>query len=263
MLRIEVAEEGRSGSHGSADNPGRAGTIDVDDVSFVIGSDPTARVRLPASAARPDHIRIDRGTFRTAESSGPIGEGQSFTVGRYSVRVAPAPPGAVAAPPQRTVSLARELMRNLLGSDGEPTLEIESGPSVGAKRPLEPPDSVLVLGRGSEASWVILDPDLSKCHAEIRRGWDGVRVVDLGSKNGTKVDGARVREASLRDGSTIEIGNVVVRFRDPAERHLAADLPPAPIVVASTRRYSTAFYVAIAVMALAFAGLVWIALSSL
>lgn len=255
MLRIEVTEHGRTGLP----------PIDVDDVSFVIGSDPAARVRLPASIARPDHIRIDGRTYRTADGSGSIGDGVTFTVGNYLVRVAPAPPGAVAAPPQRTVSLARELMRSLLGGDGAPTLEIERGPSAGAKRPLAPPESVLVIGRGDDATWVILDSDLSKRHVEIRRGWDGVRLTDLGSKNGTRVDGVAVRAVDLRDGAIIEFGNTVARYRDPTERHLAAEPRSAPVVVAApavTPR-PFAFYAALAVMVLALVGIAWIAMSLL
>jgi predicted component of type VI protein secretion system len=85
-----------------------------------------------------------------------------------------------------------------------------------------------VIGRGDEASWVILDEDLSRTHAEIRRGWDGVTVVDLGSKNGTRVDGKRVGSdpAVLRDGAAITLGGLVMRFHDPAERHLRGE-PPA------------------------------------
>lgn len=230
----------------------------------MIGSDPTARVRLPASAARPHHVRIDGDTYRTDDASGTIGDGHTFRIGAYSVRVAPAPPGATAAPPQRTQSLARELMRNLLASDNAPTLQIERGPSAGVKRALQPPESTLVIGRGDEAMWVILDRDLSKLHAEIRRNWDGVRVVDLGSKNGTRVDGVTVQEAELRDGATLELGNVILRYRDPAERHLSA--APPPVVVEATARVtarttSAMFYLAVVVAAAALAGIVWIALS--
>lgn len=112
-------------------------------------------------------------------------------------------------------------MRGLLGAGAAPTLQIERGPSGGATRAL-PPEAALVIGRGDEAGWVILDEDLSRTHAEIRRGWDGVSVRDLGSKNGTRVEGAVVGPAGveLHDGARIELRNVELVFRDPAERHL-------------------------------------------
>jgi predicted component of type VI protein secretion system len=141
------------------------------------------------------------------------------------VRVEPSPGGTAASPPQRTESLARELVRSLLGAGAAPTLEIERGPAAGATRALPPPESALVIGRGDDAGWVLLDEDLSRTHAEVRRGWDGVTIRDLGSKNGTIVDGAMVDGAGvmLRDGARIELGNVVLRFRDPAERHLRGE----------------------------------------
>lgn len=271
MWRVIVREDGRAvsahgGGAGKVPSRDEAGIIDIGEPRFVIGSDPTAKVRLPAAIARPFHIRIDGDTYRTDEASGTIGDGHTFHIGAYTVRVAPAPPGAIAAPPQRTQSLARELMRNLLVGDSSPALEIERGPGVGTKRTLAPPESTLVIGRGDEAMWVILDRDLSKLHAEIRRGWDGVRVVDLGSKNGTRVDGVAVRQAELRDGATLELGNVILRYRDPAERHLAAEQPLVPAASAATGAAtrpapSAAFYAAIVVMVLAIAGVAWLALS--
>jgi FHA domain len=240
------------------------------DGAVVIGSAPSARIRLPVDEARPEHVRIEGqswtllaearigGMLRAAGDSGPLGHGVTFELGRYRVRVGIAPPGACPSPPQRTESLARELARSLLGDGAAPWLEIERGVGAGARRALAPPESTLVIGRGDEASWVILDEDLSRTHAEIRRGWDGVSAVDLGSKNGTRVDGQAIARSGsrsvggaiarsgsrggsrsgsrepveLRDGATLTLGRVVLRFHDPAERHLRGEppnaLPPGP-----------------------------------
>jgi predicted component of type VI protein secretion system len=127
----------------------------------------------------------------------------------------------------RTASLARELVRGLLGDGGEPTLAVEQGPMTGTSRALPPPVATVVIGRGDEASWVILDSDLSRTHAEIKRDWDGVHVRDLGSKNGTRLDGVAIDGAGslMADGGLLELGSVQLRFSDPAERHLRGDLP--------------------------------------
>lgn len=81
------------------------------------------------------------------------------------------------------------------------------------------PDSGLVIGRGDEADLRINDPAVSRQHAEIRIEVDGrkmtVSVIDLGSTNGTKVDGKKVKQALLRDGSAIVIGGTTVTVRDP------------------------------------------------
>jgi Protein of unknown function (DUF3662)/FHA domain len=79
----------------------------------------------------------------------------------------------------------------------------------GSTHPLVPPG--LVVGRGSEADLRINDPGISRRHAEFRvtggRGAPAISVADLGSTNGTLVDGRRVTEADLHDGSTVRVGN--------------------------------------------------------
>ncbi len=71
----------------------------------------------------------------------------------------------------------------------------------------------LVVGRGAEADLRINDPGISRRHAEFRLDGGQVRVADLGSTNGTLVDGHKVRETTLRDGATVRLGNtdLVVR----------------------------------------------------
>jgi len=226
VLRVVVSEEGREALP----------AVDVEG-DFVVGSAGDARIRLPEGG--PVHVR-----------AADVGAGKTYELGRYRVRVEPAPAGAVAASPQRTESLARELVRAMLGANAAPILEIERGKLAGAKRALAPPESVLVIGRGDEAGWIVDDGDLSRAHAEVRRGWDGARVKDLGSKNGTKVGGKRVAEAELRDGDLLEFGKLAMRFHDPADRRLREPV--------HTKRTPPAFYVALAIAAAAIAGLVWI-----
>ena len=262
MLRFEVSEAGQPALP----------ALDVADDVVVIGSGAAARIRLPAQVARDAHVRIARGAWTALaevvvdgvrRDGGPIGEGVVFELGGYRVRVAPAPSGTAASPPQRTESLARELVRSLLGDGAAPTLEVEQGPTVGARRMLPPPEASLVIGRGDEAHWVILDEDLSRAHAEVRRGWDGVTIRDLESKNGTRVDGEPVTETLLHDGAQIELGPVVLRFRDPAERHLRGGGTPGRAIAAApapARARSTALplVIAAAVAGLALAGLAWV-----
>lgn len=87
----------------------------------------------------------------------------------------------------------------------------------GMRHPLEPPG--VVVGRGSEADLRINDPGISRRHVEIRVDVNGdqisVSAVDLGSTNGTSVDGRKVQEALLRDGSRIHIGSTTLVVRNP------------------------------------------------
>ncbi|HEU0032992.1 MAG TPA: FHA domain-containing protein [Kofleriaceae bacterium] len=268
MRRFEISEAAASGQPGGAALP----ALDIDDADVVIGSGPTARVRLPAQVAREAHVRIQRdgwiaiadvivdGKPRLAGDAGPLGAGIVIELGSYRVRVTDSPRDAAASAPIRTESLARELVRGLLGAGAAPAFE---QPATGARRELAPPEHALVIGRGDEAGWVILDEDLSREHAEIRRGWDGVTIRDLDSKNGTFVDGARIRDAVLlHDGAELVLGNTRLVFRDPAERHLrgepAARTPARPPAPAPPRRSPLPFAIAIVIAVLAGAGMIWV-----
>ena len=66
--------------------------------------------------------------------------------------------------------------------------------------------SSLVIGRSSQCDVQVRDSKLSRRHCEIRLGPGGYTVRDLGSKNGTFVNGARVAEAKLGHGDRVQIG---------------------------------------------------------
>jgi len=70
----------------------------------------------------------------------------------------------------------------------------------------------VVLGRGVEADVQLPDTGVSRRHAQI----DGTRVEDLGSTNGTRVNGHRVQAADLQDGDRITLGGTEVVFRTGA-----------------------------------------------
>lgn len=75
-------------------------------------------------------------------------------------------------------------------------------------------ERVTSVGRGAENDVVIDDDSISRRHARIVRAPDGFRVEDLGSLNGTRVDG-RPAPATARDGARIEIGDVELSFVQP------------------------------------------------
>jgi pSer/pThr/pTyr-binding forkhead associated (FHA) protein len=56
------------------------------------------------------------------------------------------------------------------------------------------------------------DPGVSRQHAQIRTG-DTPTILDLGSTNGTIVDGRTVQEAELHDGARILLGSTTPVFR--------------------------------------------------
>jgi pSer/pThr/pTyr-binding forkhead associated (FHA) protein len=68
------------------------------------------------------------------------------------------------------------------------------------------------VGRNSDCTVTLADPRASRRHAEIRPTGDGFLLVDLGSMNGTLVNGVAVRERVLHDGDEISVGATVMRF---------------------------------------------------
>ena len=64
-----------------------------------------------------------------------------------------------------------------------------------------------VLGRSRECDCVLDDPNVSRRHAELRRGSTGDwQVVDLGSTNGIKVNGRQVESSRLSPGDEVSMG---------------------------------------------------------
>jgi len=89
----------------------------------------------------------------------------------------------------------------------------------GVRHPLDAPG--LVVGRGTEADLRINDPGISRRHIEFgvvpasASGHEhaGVWVRDLGSTNGMLVDGVKIGQSSLGDGSTVRIGHTTLTVR--------------------------------------------------
>jgi hypothetical protein len=73
-------------------------------------------------------------------------------------------------------------------------------------------ESVITIGRHPESNMVLADPNVSRNHAEIRPQGDRYVVVDLGSTNGTRVNGVRIDKQTLEDGDEITFGNTRMRF---------------------------------------------------
>jgi Protein of unknown function (DUF3662)/FHA domain len=118
---------------------------------------------------------------------------------------------------QATAQVTPNASRGRPAPSGRATASVEVN---GTRHPLTPPG--LVIGRGAEADLRINDPGVSRRHAEFRVTEVGpgsgrgpqVSVANLGSTNGTLLDGQRVRgEASLRDGSVVRVGSTDVTVR--------------------------------------------------
>lgn len=119
--------------------------------------------------------------------------------------VAPSPvappnlPGEVSQPGRRDVP--------------PPQLVVVGGPDIGKKLPINA--AKMGVGRANENEHVVHDLAVSRRHFQLLTRDDGVYVVDLGSGNGTRVNGTRVSEVRLVHGDKIQIGNTIFRFEMP------------------------------------------------
>jgi len=120
------------------------------------------------------------------------------------------------------------------------TLTLLAGPNVG--RIVAVPAEGLVVGRGGDADLRIDDAGLSRCHARLFRMGDGTYVQDLGSTNGSWVDGAPVRGAVLvSDGSRVALGPNTLfgaQIQDIAEQETTLQLYESTIRDGLTRVYN-------------------------
>ncbi len=89
----------------------------------------------------------------------------------------------------------------------------------------------LTVGRHADNLAQLPSPSVSGHHALIVQREDGFYVQDLGSRNGTRVNGAEIEEAKLNDGDRVSFGDVQGLFYvtdAPVEAPAAAE--PAPVV---------------------------------
>lgn len=108
----------------------------------------------------------------------------------------------------------------------QPTLTIVKGPQIGETFELNGP--AITIGRDPANSVFLNDMTVSRHHANLdlsRVALGYASIKDLGSLNGTWVDGAIVNEASLKDGSTIQIGTFRMVFHTNSRKaRIATDL---------------------------------------
>lgn len=120
-----------------------------------------------------------------------------------------------------------------------PELIVKTGPLAGHLIEVR---SEIVLGReGGDV--VVDDPKMSRRHAKVRPAGEGLEIEDLGSTNGTFLNGARIRGTRrLNAGDMVKMGETIIEMKAPlrkvGETRLAAAqspaVPPFPAPPAAT-----------------------------
>lgn len=102
--------------------------------------------------------------------------------------------------------------------------------------PQSPPHAV--LGQSSSCAIKLTDPHVSRRHIALTATPTHVLLMDLGSRNGTRVNGVLVREARLYGGETIAIGRTVLGVESelPRAANEPSTMPPPPVQAVSEIR---------------------------
>lgn len=101
------------------------------------------------------------------------------------------------------------------------SLAVVGGPDAG--RSFDVRAGTLRIGRAGDADLVVDDPDLSRVHAELAVGPDGVTLRDCGSTNGSSIDGHRLggEPQAITTASLVTLGSSRFRLRAPVARPAA------------------------------------------
>lgn len=137
-------------------------------------------------------------------------------------------------------ALADESTNMLQGDDKQPTLFVEAGKDLGREFTLQ--EGETAVGRGIDNDIILTDVSVSRKHMRLLCDADGITLIDLGSGNGTTLNGRRIHRALLGDGDRIEIGETVLVTRLPGAKPDLYHQPTlaAPIEATSDERLPSA-----------------------
>jgi ABC-type multidrug transport system ATPase subunit len=169
---------------------------------------------VPARSASPP----------AASPDGPAGAAASPAAAPPpAAPVAPPPAAPIAAPPAAPAAPPAAGQGYRDAGPGYQGAGMPAGPSPGlsyagslsSRRPsavMQLPAKVLRIGRAADNEVVVSDLNVSRYHAELRRGRAGYEIVDLGSHNGTFVNGQRVSAAPVTELDIVGIGPATFRL---------------------------------------------------
>jgi hypothetical protein len=123
----------------------------------------------------------------------------------------PAAPAAAAVAETMAIdNQTQPMIGTAPGGGRQAELTIDSGPDAGHSH--RAGDSALRLGRSPDNDVILRDPATSGHHARLERRGDQFWLVDLGSTNGTLVNGEPIQEKELNHGDRVTIGQNAVTF---------------------------------------------------
>jgi pSer/pThr/pTyr-binding forkhead associated (FHA) protein len=167
--------------------------------------------------ARADVIRIGNDEFRFYADSSSPNTPESSPEAAVTPAPPPAPPPGAAQQLSDTMHGLRDAEEPARNTPPSPeaaplaSLLFRSGDFKGRRLPIKVP--VVNIGRGDYNDIVIRDPSVSTMHAKLQRREAIWILTDLGSTNGTYVEGERLTaEVPLSPGTTLRFGDVIAMF---------------------------------------------------
>lgn len=144
------------------------------------------------------------------------------------------------------------------------TLALQKGPAAGTEHPVRQPS--VSIGRGSQNEVVLDDDSVSTTHARLEYEHGAWRITDLGSTNGTFVEGVRLAPevpTPLAFGSSVRFGSVHTHFRpvpgaDPDAARAAYEAPaPARRLAERSSGFRLPLWVLLLVLAVLLVAALW------
>lgn len=118
--------------------------------------------------------------------------------------------GRAQAPSRRRRQAASQTEIYHAVSGNSCTLRLLTGANAGTTYTI--PEGSSTLGRAGDADIHIESSDVSRKHLRIDRSGARVDIADLGSTNGTRVNGETIQRATLRNGDEVAVGTQALRF---------------------------------------------------
>ena len=221
-------------------------TITFDAPRIVIGRGEGCDVRLPDPSVSHRHatlrqrgteyIVIDEGstngTFVGPVRLSPqaprlVRSGDLIRIGRVWLEVRLEHVVPTQQPQVVTSEIALALVASALSAENQASalkLSVTDGPDAGLEYTISDFEQPHVIGRSQSADLVLTDVDASRRHVQLVRRGTRLYVSDLGSKNGTSVEGEPLlpqQEVPWRTGTVLQVGQNRLSYEDPVIETLA------------------------------------------
>ncbi|MDQ3034426.1 MAG: FHA domain-containing protein [Myxococcota bacterium] len=233
----------RPRERGDGDDAQEDALYELDQERILIGRGAGADVRLPHASVSTRHatieqrggryVIVDHGAVNGTHVQGarivpdrpkPLRDGDRISIGAFELAWKEGVAVSSSPTAERTASLARRLLRDVLGPGAPegPRVVVLNGPDEGRTFAIPAPPATIVIGRGDTCDLPLADADASREHVDLVVDLDGVIARDRGSKNGLLVNDRRVPERRLVDRDELLIGSTLIVFEDPVESALRA-----------------------------------------